>query len=391
MKQVPKTPRVALVYDWVNTRYGGAEQVLLQLHLLYPTAPLFTSVYLPEEAAWAKDFVVKSSLLQRLPFLRRHHRLIAGLMPIAFETLNLQNFDLIISITSAEAKGVLTSPDQLHLCYLLTPTRYLWSHTQAYQQAFWIDWLRKIVFGYLMWWDRTAANRPDQIIPISRVVAARAKQFYHRQTLPVIYPPVSFEQGKIMQTEKNRNEGDLSAPLPLDFHDYYLVVGRLVSYKKIELAIQACLKLGRKLLIIGDGPERSRLTKIAGKSKLIYFLRQVPSADLPHFYEQCLAFLAPGEEDFGISPLQALLVGKPAIIYQRSGAAELIQNHRSGIYLPEQSLVELVRAMQQVESQAWDSSQIKQSISAYDAVQFRSQFRQAVDSAWQLFEKGNYE
>src|SRR5258708_2622600 len=169
------SPKVALVYDRVNTHYGGAENVLLALHQIYPSAPLYTSVYNPQTATWAKVFDVRTSFLQKFPFAKKFHRLYVALMPLAFESFDLSEFDIVISISSAEAKGVLTKPNQLHVCYLLTPTRYLWSHAEEYQK----DWLtgpiRALIFNYLRWWDQSAALRPDIFIPISQLVAERCR------------------------------------------------------------------------------------------------------------------------------------------------------------------------------------------------------------------------
>ena len=258
-----KKPKVALVYDRVNTRYGGAEQVLVQLHTIFPEAPLFTSVFDPKKAKWSADFTVFPSFIQRIPILKNFHRAAVFLMPLAFERANLKSFDIIISVTSAEAKGVLTSPDQLHVCYLLTPTRYLWSHQDEYEKDVLTGWLRKLIFRYLKWWDEAAAFRPDVIIPISKLVQERTEQYYHRKTLPVIYPPVSFtnlteESSEVSEKESADDPSSSEVEFP---HDYYLIVARLVSYKRLDIAIKACQKLNRKLIIIGEGPDKKRLQK----------------------------------------------------------------------------------------------------------------------------------
>ena len=195
------SPRIALVYDRVNTPYGGAEKVLLALHQAFPQAPLFTSVFHPR-AVWAKIFKIKTSFLQKVPFANQLHRFFVPLMPLAFESLDLSMYDIIISVTSAEAKGIITRPNQLHVCYMLTPTRYLYSHRAHYEQTHWpfkiplLNFFSRKLFDYLTWWDQVAAQRPDVIIPISGLVKKRIEKYYQRAVSDVIYPPVDLNEQK---------------------------------------------------------------------------------------------------------------------------------------------------------------------------------------------------
>lgn len=375
-----KYPRIALVYDRVNTRYGGAEQVLVQLHHIFPDAPLYTSVYDAKKAKWAKAFQVRSSFIQKIPIFRNFHRSLVFLMPLAFETLNLRSFDIVISVTSAEAKGVLTSPDQLHICYVLTPTRYLWSHQAEYQQHWLTGGLRKFIFRYIKWWDEAAAARPDFIIPISQLIQRRTQEYYHRKTLPVIYPPVSFETGEV-------NESKLLPQIDFPEH-FYLVVARLVSYKRLDLAIQACHKLNRNLVIIGEGPDKARLEKLAKNSESlakITFLSDLSVEEVRTYYKHATAFLAPGEEDFGIATLEATLSGKPVVVFDKSGASELIKDGETGVLLHDQTVTDLTNAIKKIESTTWSKRQIQESVSGLNAVQFQSQFKKAVLQQWNLF------
>ncbi len=387
------SPKIAFVYDRVNTKFGGAEQVLVQLHHIFPDAPLYTSVYNPQQATWAADFKVVTSFLQHVPILHHFHRILVGFMPLAFETLDFSQFDLVISITSAEAKGVLTSPNQLHLCYLLTPTRYLWSHRAEYQRDWFTGWLRKLVFGYLRWWDRAACWRPDQIIPISKLVQARTQQFYGRQTLPVIYPPVSLLETADTSFDEKPHSVPSELPSP-----YFIIVARLVSYKRIDLAIQACQQLHRNLLIIGEGPDHARLQNIIHQTQSagdanpqITIISNVSSQALPWYYQHAVAFLAPGEEDFGIAVLEAQLAGKPVIVYKNSGAAELILDQQTGLILEEQTVSDLTSKIKKLESIDWDEQLIRHHLRNYDTVQFQEQFKAAVLEQWQLFMKGRYD
>ncbi len=371
------TPRIALTYDRVNTLHGGAENVLLALHDIFPDAPLYTSVYNPETAPWAKVFTVIPSFLQHIPFAKNRHRLFAVLMPLAFESFDLSAFDIVISITSAEAKGVLTKPNQLHVCYLLTPTRYLWSHTQEYEQDPFSGWLRKKVFQYLRWWDTAAALRPDFYIPISRLVAERCERYYHRPTEAVIYPTVA-------------QQHSAPAKISLPFKEYYLIVSRLVPYKRIDLAIQACQKLGRNLIIIGQGPDQSRLEEIAksgGSTSRTIFLQAVQTDEVIAYYTSCRAFLAPAEEDFGMTVLEAQVAGKPVIVYQKSGSAEVMKENETGVLFSEQTEASLSAAMQKSEKIPWNSSTISQFANVYTKEKFQLQFRQKIEELWKGREK----
>lgn len=378
-----KLPRIALVYDRVNTPYGGAEHVLEAVHEVFPEAPLFTSVYDRSRAAWAEPFAVIPSWVQRLPLAKKLHRHYVGLMPLAFESFGLDEFDIILSITSAEAKGVLTKPHQLHLCYLLTPTRYLWSHPDEYIQSGLLEIIRKPVFQYLKWWDKAAALRPDTYIPISEVVADRCKTYYKRSTRTPVYPPV---EEPILPTENTKlprtliEEGIESG--------YYLVVARLVSYKKVALAVRTCTQLQRQLVIIGDGPEHSHISSLIKSLKpqaKIKLIRSVQSTALAAYYKNCSAFLAPGEEDFGIAPLEANTYGKPCVLHHKSGVAEISKHGIASIHISEASITALQQGIEQLEQHRWSPHQIRQIALQYSTKHFQKRFRTLVLQEWEAF------
>ena len=311
--------QVALVYDRVNTAYGGAEQVLSALHELFPEAPLYTALYDAKKTPWAKKFSqIRPSFLNKIKFLRNKHRWLAFLMPLAFESFDFSDYDLVISVTSAEAKGIITQTQTKHICYLLTPPRYLYSHKSFYQKhsLFYrlplLQQLTNQLINYLTNWDQLAIHRPDVIIPISQLIKKRANKYYPQVKIgPVIYPTVIDHQS----TNKPVNQST----------NYYLIVSRLVDYKKIDQAIIACQQLKKKLVIVGHGPEFGNLKFKIKNSPQIKIFPQVAKAKIAHLYQHCSALLMPGEEDFGIVALEALSYGKPVIIHHSSGAAELIR------------------------------------------------------------------
>src|SRR3989344_2367668 len=230
--------KVALVYDRVN-KWGGAERVLLMLHEMFPDAPLYTSVYSREKAPWANVFPeVIPSFLQKFSFLRDRHELLAPLMSLAFESFDFSGYDLVISVTSEAAKGVITKPGTLHVCYCLTPTRYLWSHFDTYFSArggpaFGWKGITKPVVTYLRSWDKIAAQRPDVVIAISTAVQDRIKKYYNRGS-EIIYPPVDIEKFQRKSVDTTSLRSDV-----VKQRRYFLIVSRLVPYKKVDLAIEA--------------------------------------------------------------------------------------------------------------------------------------------------------
>lgn len=328
-------PSVALVYDKVTTRYGGAEVVLQALHQAFPNAPLFTSLYDPSSAEWAATFQVTPSFLQKIPGMKQKHQLLAPLMPIAFESHSLDDFDIIISITSGEAKGVQTKPQQLHICYLLTPPRYIYSHHNIYLSEFpffnipIINQVSKQLLRYLRWWDQVAAHRPDQYITISKLISHRLETYYHRKAAAVLYPPVP---------PKTSN----AAMLPTQ---YFLSLSRLVPYKQVALSIAACLKTNTTLVIVGSGVEQNKLHALARshayfraanesvshalmqaqrQQQLIIFLGSVPKAEVSALLSNAQALLMPGTEDYGITAMEAAKFGTPTILSAESGVAEVL-------------------------------------------------------------------
>jgi glycosyltransferase involved in cell wall biosynthesis len=369
--------KTALVYDRVNTPYGGAEQVLLSLKKLFPDAPLYTSVYQPQKAKWAQSFTVIPSFLSKIPFFKNSHRWLLPLMPLAFESLDLSEYQLIISVTSAEAKGVLTKPNQLHLCYLLTPPRYLYDFRDEYINSApilkkpGINSAVKKIIKYLTWWDQAAIYRPDLIIPLSKLVKSRVKKIYKLETSNPIYPPSNV----IASNTNEQRFKQLNLP-----KKYLLLVSRLVPYKRVDLAIKACLNLQRNLVIVGEGTEEKRLKKIAGNNQNITFLPSQPQSVVNSLMKHAQLFLAPGIDDFGLSPLHANQMGTPALINKRSGVAEVFDANIQGVVINELSVQVVEQGIGQALSAQYNSAKIKSCASQLTTNKFLTEFAQIIQN-----------
>lgn len=320
--------KIALVYDRVN-KWGGAERVLLALHEMFPQAPLYTSVYNPVRALWAKVFPhIYTSFIQKIPFARSSHELLGWLMPLAFESFNFDPYDLVISVTSEAAKGIITKPQTKHICYCLTPTRYLWSGYNAYFTNPIIKWLSYPIVKYLRNWDKIAAQRPDVMVAISTAVQRRIKKYYGRDA-DVIFPPV----GDLASHHKNAKP-------------YYLLVSRvsrLAPYKKVGLAVETFNKLGLPLVIVGSGSQLGKLKRLAKKN--IRFAGQVTEEQLAGYYVNAKALIMPQEEDFGLVAVEAQSFGVPVIAYKRGGALDGVIEGKTGLFFDRQTPESLMAAI----------------------------------------------
>lgn len=348
-----KHQRVAVVYDRVN-KIGGAERLLDFLHRMYPDAPLYTSVYDPSGAPWAKDWEVRTSFLQRWSWARGHHEVLAPFMPLAFESFDFSGFDLVISVSSEAAKGVITKPGTKHICWMLTPTRYLWSGADDYERDYLTGGLEvfrplyRSLLNRLRSWDRMAAWRPDLLVPISQKVSDRIQHFYERTPSAVLYPPVDthFFVPSAVQARP---------PAAAPDHPFLLVVSRLVPYKRVDLAIRACLQEKIPLVIIGAGGDEARLRAIAGDSPLIHFLGQLTDRETLRYYQACSGFLFPAEDDFGLTALEALSCRRPVAVNSRSGNAELLVDGKHGILVSEGSIAGWQHAARQLLDRSWSA------------------------------------
>lgn len=324
--------KVALVHDWLVTA-GGAEKVLWQLHLLFPEAPIYTLVYDP---ACGKEMFrecdVRTTYLQKIPGATKLYKNMLTLMPAAWEQLDLSEYDLVISSCSSCCKGVITRPDAVHICYCHTPTRYVWDFYYQYLKN--AGFLKKLVMPHMIHkmkiWDQLAANRVDYFIANSNYIAKRIEKYYRREAA-TIYPPVHIND----------------YPVAEQADDYYLVVSRFVYYKRIDLAIGACNQLGKRLVIIGGGDEEKKLRAMAGPT--IEFAGRVNDEAMMRYYVKAKAFLFPGEEDFGITPVEAQSAGCPVIAYGRGGALETVLEGKTGRFFAEQTVESLCECIDQFE------------------------------------------
>jgi len=348
--------KVALVYDRVN-KWGGAERVLLALHGLYPKAPLYTSVYDPKGAAWAKAFPkVYTSFLQNIPFTKSNHEFLAPFMPLAFALFDFSKYDLVISVTSEFAKNIRTSGKTKHVCYCLTPTRYLWSGYNDYFKGFTFKGITKPIVSLLRRWDKKAASYPDEIIAISTEVKNRIKKYYGRDS-KIIFPPVELSNYRLISGVKK----------------YYLLVSRLdYGYKKVDLAIKTFNKLKLPLVIVGAGREEKKLKKMANHN--IFFAGKVNEKELAGFYQGAKALIMPQEEDFGIVAVEAQSRGVPVIAFAKGGACDTVVNKKTGILFNSQTVKSLQDAVFLFEKKKFDSKLIKANSKRFSKENFEKEF-----------------
>ncbi|MBX0328293.1 glycosyltransferase [Oscillochloris sp. ZM17-4] len=356
--------RVALAHDYLN-QYGGAERVLEALHLLYPDAPVYTSIYDPDAMPdHYREWDIRTSFMQGIPGWRKHFRRYFLLYPSAFESFDLSDYDLIISSSSAYAKGVIPRPGAVHLCYCHTPMRFAW-RTRDYVAREQISGVQGAILPFLLTymrlWDSVSNARVDAFVANSREVAGRISRYYGREAT-VIPPPV-----------------DLPPAMPQPAGDFYLAGGRLIPYKRIELIVEAFTRLRLPLKIFGDGRDRQRLERMAGPN--IEFLGWVDEPTRHRLFAGCRAFIFPGEEDFGITPLEAMAAGRPVIAYGAGGALETVIDGVTGRFFYEQSAAALAAAVAASHVDVYDPAAIRQYAEGFGLGLFLARMRGVIDQA----------
>lgn len=362
--------KVAIVCDWlVGT--GGAERVVLELHKMFPDAPIYTSQYDPNPKTWYGDkwFAgadIKTTWLQKLPKSLR--KFLPVLRAWSFSRLNLKDFDLVISSSGAEAKGVKTGKNTVHVSYIHAPTHYYWSRYDEYLKnpGFGIlDPLArlglKLLVGSMRRWDKKAAGRPDYLIANSTHTQNQVKKYYGREA-GVIHPPVDIERFRP------------SAPIN---REGFVVAGRQTPYKRIDLAVAACTKLDLPLAVIGNGPDHEKLMDMAGPT--IKFLTDVPDEDMPLYSQKSEAFLFPGLDDFGIVAVEALAAGTPVIAYKDGGALDYV-NPDTGLLFTPQSTEGLIQQLKEFSKKQFDHTSISEYADNFSADKFHYKFKSYIET-----------
>jgi glycosyltransferase involved in cell wall biosynthesis len=352
--------QIAVVHDYF-TQMGGAERVAEELARMLPSASLYTTVAMPDlMPPGLAGRRIETSWMQHLPSMKRYYRLYFPLYPFAVRSLDLSRYDLVISSSSGYAKGVRTRRDAIHVCYCHTPMRWAWSFA-SYTAQETAGAAHRLLLPPMMRalrkWDERASRNPDHFVANSKTVAARIQRAYGR-TAEVIHPPINVNRFRPNAEQE----------------DYYLVLARLISYKRIDLAIEACSSLRRRLVVIGDGPDRERLVAKAGPT--VQFLSRLSDAEVEHYAARCRALLFPGEEDFGMAPLELAAAGRPTIAYRAGGAAETIIDGITGIFFDRQEPSALAEAIVRFERQEWSAKVLRSHAEGFGIDIFQARLRQ---------------
>jgi glycosyltransferase involved in cell wall biosynthesis len=355
----------AIIHDWLISSVGGGEKVLQAIHKLFPS-PIYTLVKNEKKLAgsYFQDLIIHPSFIQKLPKAKEKYKNYLPLFPLAIEQFDLSAYDVVISSSHCAAKGVITSPDQTHICYCHTPMRYAWDLTHEYLKESGLEKgfkgaLARLFLHYLRGWDVQSSRRVDHFIANSKYVARRIEKFYGRSS-SVIYPPVdlSFFQ------KKDKKES------------YYVTASRLVPYKRVDLIVEAFSKTDRTLVVIGDGPEWEKVKKKAAKN--IVLLKEASDEVLRKHLQEAKAFVFAAVEDFGILPVEAMASGTPVIAFGKGGVAETVIHKKTGYFFQEQSVASLLEALEEFEKLEFDPSCCRERAQEFSIDQFNEQFKQFV-------------
>lgn len=364
--------KVALVHDYLS-QDGGAERVLTAMHELWPEAPIFVLFHDRKKFPAFERAQIIESWLTRLPFIKSHFQWYLPWMPMATEQYNLREFDVVLSSTSAFAKGVIIYPNTLHISYCHTPARYLWSDTHEYLAELKYNWLVKALLPHAIYrmrlWDKMSADRVDHFIANSKTVERRITKYY-RRTSTVIYPPVDIERFSPSS----------------QIGDYFVAGGRLVPYKRLDVVIQVFNRLKHHLKIFGVGPELERLQSLAKPN--IEFLGRVSEEEKAELLSRAQAFIHPQLEDFGITPLESLASGRPVIAFGQGGATETITHGETGVFFHKQSWESLLDAIVHFDPTAWDSTRIREQALQFNPDGFKLKLKKFVEDRYEEFQHG---
>jgi len=358
--------KVALVHDYLN-QMGGAERVVMAFHQMFPDAPIYTSIYDAQRVDPAfQEMDIRTSFMQKFPLVTRHHQPYLPFYPFAMESLDLRDYELVLSSSSAFGKGVITRPGTMHICYCHTPMRWCWNYREYVEREQLGGMARRVLpllITGLRVWDQVSAMRVDHFIANSPVVAERIQKYYRRDAM-VIPPPVEVSR--------------FSFDPAIKAEDYFLIISRLIPYKRIDLAIEACNRLRLPLVIIGDGRDLERLKRLAGPT--IRFLGRLSDQEVLHYYARCRALLFPGEEDFGITPLEAQACGRPVIAYGSGGALASVVEGITGVFFYEQTVDSLATALASFDERRYEPETIRSHALEFDMPRFRRRILQFIEA-----------
>ena len=364
--------RLAIVHDWLKN-ISGAERVLIELHKIYPEAPIYTLFYNKQFVQrWLPEADIRASFLQKIPLMAKYYWLFAWLMPTAVESFDLSDFDKVLSSSAIFSKGLILKPSTKHICYCYSPTRFLWDQSHESGIMNQESWFKKISKHLMRLWDRAAADRVDQYVAISKLVQSRIKKYYRKNSI-IIYPPISLP---IESALRNRESSIFNLKIGTPF---YLIVSRLYPYKNIDIAIEAFNKLNYQLVIIGNGPDRKRLEHFAGDS--ISFLGEQDDSTLVEYYRACRAFIMPQEEDFGLTPIEAMFFGKPVVALRKGGSLETIIEGQTGEFFDDpipEGLADAVRRLNENYIK-YNPEKIKEQASFFNSKRFEKEIRKLID------------
>ena len=360
--------KLALVHDWLN-QIGGAEDVLEALARQYPESPIYTSIYAPQiMPGHYRSWDIRTLWTHRLPAIKRRHQMYLPLYPLAWRSLRLSDYDVILSNKSGFCHGFQFDSRALHICYCLAPTRYVWqldNYLAGEELAPLARWLVKRLVGRLRAWDYAAAQRVSHFVAISSAIKERIRRYYKREA-EVIFPPVDTAR--------------FQPASPDAVEDYYLIVSRLAPYKRIDLAVQAANELRLPLKIAGSGRDLERLRALAGEC--VEFLGYVPDDALPQLMARCKALLFPGLEDFGIAPVQAQAAGRPVIAYKGGGALDTVVPGKTGEFFADAAVDSLKSVWRRFDASVYDPETIRRHALRFDAAVFRQRIGAYVEQAW---------
>jgi glycosyltransferase involved in cell wall biosynthesis len=375
--------KVAIVCDWL-VGVGGAERVVLELHNLYPQAPIYTSQYDPSKIDWFAGADIRTGWLQKLPKALR--KFLPALRALYFSRLDLSEYDLVISSSGAEAKGIRTGDKTTHICYMHSPTHYYWIRYDEYLKnpGFGrLDWAAriglKLLVGPLRRWDLRAAKRPDFVIANSTHTQTMIKKFYGRES-SVIFPPVDTHRFKAlapslaMEVEGPKSE----QPGKVQPRAGFVTAGRQTPYKRIDLPVKACTDLELPLVVLGNGPEHRRLQRLAGEH--ITFLRGKSDEEVAHYFQTALAFIFPNMDDFGIVAVEALAAGTPVIAYKAGGALDYIEDGKTGMFFDKQESESLAKVLKNFNPDKFNNSEIQKYAQKYSIAEFKRNISSFVSS-----------